>query len=148
MGIQCTVINFLHSKYLVNSVIITQWTKKKKRNKIFLWSNSSQYNPFITIFVPLFPISKKKWKSVRSIPSNIGLHVNHQLAVKNVYRNLICSLKNFAQGTNQAWLFEPWKVPFITWVWFGPCPSRYQSHRSKTLYCQANHLQGLLWSPF
>lgn len=142
MGIQCTVINFLHSKYLVNSVIITQWTKK--RNKIFLWSNSSQYNPFITIFVPLFPISKKKWKSVRSIPSNIGLHVIHQLAVKN----LICSLKNFAQGTNQAWLFEPWKVPFITWFWFGPCPSRYQSHRSKTLYCQANHLQGLLWSPF
>lgn len=25
---------------------------------------------------------------------------------------IICSLKNFAQGTNQARLFEPWKVPF------------------------------------
>lgn len=45
-----------------------------------------------------FPHLQKKNEKVRSIPSNIGLHVIHQLAVKN----LICSLKNFAQGTNQA----------------------------------------------
>lgn len=148
MGIQCTVINFLHSKYLVNSVIIIQWTKKKRETRFSYGQTVHNTIPSLQYLFPFSPSPKKKWKSVRSIPSNIGLHVNHQLAVKNVYRNLICSLKNFAQGTNQAWLFEPWKVPFITWVWFGPCPSRYQSHRSKTLYCQANHLQGLLWSPF
>lgn len=142
MGIQCTVINFLHSKYLVNSVIITQWTKK--RNKIFLWSNSSQYNPFITIFVPLFPHLQKKMKKCEINTQQYWITCKSSTRCQKC---IICSLKNFAQGTNQARLFEPWKVPF-TWVWFGPCPSRYRSHRSKTLYCQANHLQGLLWSPF
>lgn len=62
MGIQCTVINFLHSKYLVNSVIITQWTKKKRETRFSYGQTVHNTIPSLQYLFPFSPSPKKNEK--------------------------------------------------------------------------------------